>query len=385
MIHTVAISGYRSLREIVLPLGQLTVVTGSNGTGKSSIYKSLRLLADIADDRVIGSIAREGGFRSVLWAGPEALSRGMRDGSVPIQGTKRKAPYSLKLGFASDEYSYAIELGLPSQDSTSLFNDDPEIKRELLWIGEKPTPSRIVADRRGPGLRVRADDHDFVQLKTNMTPYDSMVRETVGPNAPWEIAVLRERLSHWRFYDHIRTDEDAPSRKLEIGSRTISLSPSGEDVAAAVQTIYEIGNGDALDAAIAEAFDGARLEVQANESGLFQLQMYQHGMLRPLGTKELSDGTLRFVLLAAALLSPRPSQLLVLNEPEASLHSSVIPALAGLIINASEVGQVVTVSHNRTLVSSLLGADAELVELYKDTGETFVEGNNIPRWTWPPR
>lgn len=385
MIHTVAISGYRSLRDVVIPLGQLTVIAGSNGTGKSSIYKSLRLLADTADDRAIGSIAREGGFRSVLWAGPEALSRGMRDGSVPIQGTKRKVPYSLKLGFASDEYSYAIELGLPAQDRTSMFNDDPEIKREMLWIGDKPTHSKIIADRRGPGLRVRRDNQEFVQMRTDMSPYDSMVREAVGPNAPWEIAVLRERLSHWRFYDHIRTDEDSPSRKQEIGTRTISLSPSGADVASAVQTIYEIGNGDALDAAIAEAFDGARLEVQASDSGLFQIQMYQQGMLRPLGTNELSDGTLRFVLLAAALLSPRPSQLLVLNEPEASLHSSVIPALAGLIINASEVGQVVTVSHNRTLVTSLLGADAELVELYKDTGETFIEADDRPSWTWPPR
>ena len=119
MIHTVAISGYRSLRDIVIPVGQLTIVTGSNGTGKSSIYKSLRLLADIADDRAIRSLAREGGFKSVLWAGPETLSRGMRDGSVPIQGTRRKGPISLKLGFASDEYSYAIELGLQQRDARS--------------------------------------------------------------------------------------------------------------------------------------------------------------------------------------------------------------------------------------------------------------------------
>ena len=385
MIHTVAISGYRSLRDIVIPVGQLTVVTGSNGTGKSSIYKSLRLLADIADDRAIRSIAREGGFRSVLWAGPETLSRGMRDGSVPIQGTRRKGPISLKLGFASDEYSYAIELGLPARDGRSMFNDDPEIKREVLWFGDKPTPSKIISDRRGPSLRVRTDERDMLQLRTDMSPYDSMVREAVGPEAPWEIAVLRERLSNWRFYDHIRTDEDAPARSQQIGTRTVALSPTGEDVAAAIQTIYEIGNGDALDTAIAEAFDGAKLEVEANEGGVFQLYMRQRGMLRPLGTNELSDGTLRFVLLAAALLSPRPSQMLVLNEPEASLHSSVIPALSGLIINASEVGQVITVSHNRTLVTSLLSADAELVELYKDTGETHVESHETPRWDWPAR
>ena len=385
MIHTVAISGYRSLRDIVIPVGQLTVVTGSNGTGKSSIYKSLRLLADIADDRAIRSIAREGGFRSVLWAGPETLSRGMRDGSVPIQGTRRKGPISLKLGFASDEYSYAIELGLPARDGRSMFNDDPEIKREVLWFGDRPTPSKIISDRRGPSLRVRTDARDLYQMRSDMSPYDSMVREAVGPEAPWEIAVLRERLSHWRFYDHIRTDEAAPSRAQQIGTRTVALSPTGEDIAAAIQTIYEIGNGEALDSAIAEAFDGAKLEVEASEGGVFQLFMRQRGMLRPLGTNELSDGTLRFVLLAAALLSPRPSQMLVLNEPEASLHSSVIPALAGLIINASEVGQVITVSHNRTLVTSLLGADAELVELYKDTGETKVQSNDIPRWDWPAR
>ncbi|MEO1304913.1 MAG: AAA family ATPase [Pseudomonadota bacterium] len=385
MIHTVAISGYRSLRDIVIPVGQLTIVTGSNGTGKSSIYKSLRLLADIADDRAIRSLAREGGFKSVLWAGPETLSRGMRDGSVPIQGTRRKGPISLKLGFASDEYSYAIELGLPPRDGRSMFNDDPEIKREVLWFGDKPTPAKIISDRRGPSLRVRTDDRDMLQMRSDMSPYDSMVREAVGPDAPWEIAVLRERLSNWRFYDHIRTDEDAPARSQQIGTRTVALSPSGEDVAAAIQTIYEIGNGEALDAAIAEAFDGAKLEVEASEGGVFQLLMRQRGMLRPLGTNELSDGTLRFVLLAASLLSPRPSQMLVLNEPEASLHSSVMPALAGLIINASEVGQVITVSHNRTLVTSLLSADAELVELYKDTGETRVQSSDSPRWDWPAR
>ena len=385
MINTVAISGYRSLRDVVLGLGQLTVVTGSNGTGKSSVYRSLRLLADIADDRIISSIAREGGFQSVLWAGPETISRGMRDGSVPIQGTVRSAPISLKLGFGGKEYSYSIELGLPASGLTSLFGGDPEIKREVMWVGQKPTPSKIIADRRGPSIRVKNDEHKSIQFKTNMIPYESMIREVVGADAPWELSILRNHLAKWRFYDQIRTDEDAPSRKPQVGTRTTALSPSGSDIAAAVQTIYEIGNGEALDAAIDEAFDGARLKVSVTDNGLFQLLMHQRGMLRPLGVAELSDGTLRFILLAAAILSPRPSPLLVLNEPEASLHSSVMPALASLIVNASEDSQVVTVSHNRTLVTSLLAADAELIELYKETGETFVEGNARPKWTWPAR
>ncbi|MEO1161664.1 MAG: AAA family ATPase, partial [Pseudomonadota bacterium] len=48
MILTLAISGYRSIRDLVLPLEQLTLITGANGSGKSSLYRSIRLLADVA-------------------------------------------------------------------------------------------------------------------------------------------------------------------------------------------------------------------------------------------------------------------------------------------------------------------------------------------------
>ena len=55
MLTTLAIENYRSLRRLVVPLGQLTAVTGANGTGKSSLYRSLRLLAESARN---GAIAK---------------------------------------------------------------------------------------------------------------------------------------------------------------------------------------------------------------------------------------------------------------------------------------------------------------------------------------
>src|SRR3954452_20805989 len=66
MIHTLAISGYRSLRDLALPLDRLTLVTGANGTGKSSLYRALRLLADASLNSVVASLAREGGLPSTL-------------------------------------------------------------------------------------------------------------------------------------------------------------------------------------------------------------------------------------------------------------------------------------------------------------------------------
>ena len=92
IITRLCISGYRSLRDIRLELGAFTVVTGANGSGKSSLYRALRLLADIAQGRIIQSLALEGGFPSALWAGPETFSRSVRQGIHPVQGAVRKGP-----------------------------------------------------------------------------------------------------------------------------------------------------------------------------------------------------------------------------------------------------------------------------------------------------
>lgn len=62
MLTTLAISNYRSLRDIVLPLGQLNLITGANGSGKSNLYKALRLLAQTAQGGVVNALAQEGGL-----------------------------------------------------------------------------------------------------------------------------------------------------------------------------------------------------------------------------------------------------------------------------------------------------------------------------------
>src|ERR1700726_2117927 len=134
MITKVAISGYRSLRDVRLALGALNVVTGANGSGKSSLYRALRLLADVAQGRIIQSLAGEGGLHSTLWAGPESFAGSVKRGRHPVQGPARKGPISLKLGFAGEDYGYAIDLGLP-QTCGSAFARDPEIKAESLWTG----------------------------------------------------------------------------------------------------------------------------------------------------------------------------------------------------------------------------------------------------------
>jgi predicted ATPase len=384
MITKVAISGYRSLRDVRLSLGLLNVVTGPNGSGKSSLYRALRLLADVAQGRIIQSLAAEGGLHSTLWAGPESLARSVKRGEHPVQGTVRKAAISLKLGFAGDDYGYAIDLGLP-QPSSSAFARDPEIKVESLWTGETLGRSNTFAARNGPLVRIRGEAGDWRQVFHNLAPFDSMMTHCSDPRDGLVLLLLRERMRDWRFYDHLRTDRDALARRPQVGTHTPVLDSDGSDLAAAMQTIREIGGDSELRDAIADAFPGAGIEIVESD-GYFELEMRQHGLLRPLKAAELSDGTLRYLLLTAALMSPRPPSLMILNEPETSLHPDLLPPLARLIAQAAKRSQLVVVSHATALVSALAGTgDARQIVLEKQLGETLVQGDERPAWTWPTR
>lgn len=387
MITSVAVYNYRSLRDFVVPLQALNVITGPNGSGKSNVYRALRLLADTAQGRIIPSLAREGGLQSTLWAGPEAFSRAVRSGEHPVQGTARKGPVSLRLGFASDEFGYAIDLGLPTP-SSSAFSQDPEIKRECIWNGEILRPAAVLVERTNALVRSRGEKGEWIPLTQELASFDSMMTHCADPRNTPEMLMLREQMRGWRFYDQFRSDLEAPARLPQIGTHTPVLSNDGADLAAALQTIREIGDPLALDAAVADAFPGASVSIAYHE-GRFEVEMRQHGLLRPLKAAELSDGTLRYLLWIAALLTPRPPRLLVLNEPETSLHPDLLPALGRLIAGAAGRSQVLVVSHAARLIAALEEQrGCHSIHLEKGLGETGIAGADRldrPRWQWPAR
>jgi predicted ATPase len=384
MLHALAVENYRSLRSLVVPLGKLNVIQGANAAGKSNLYKALRLLADTAAGGVVSSLAREGGLNSTFWAGPENLSRQMRAGRVPVQGTQRKEAVRLKLGFAGDDFGYCIAMGLPVL-SSSAFALDPEIKRECIWSGPVCKPERILVDRSGPLVRARTEK-GWQTLAAGLGLFESIFVQIADPNTTPEVLLLRETIRSWRFYDQLRTDVDAPCRIPRLGTRTPVLGHDGGDLAAAIQTIIEVGDANAVSQAIDSAFPGSRLEVAIQSDGRLALEFIQPGLLRPLSGAELSDGTLRFLLWLAALLTPRPPSMMVLNEPETSLHPDLLPALARLITKAAENTQIWVVTHSPMLVSRLRESrEATIIELQKELGQTQVKGQALldrPPWRW---
>ncbi|MCK0163007.1 AAA family ATPase [Marinobacter sp. S6332] len=391
MIKAFAVSNYRSLKNIVSPLSGLNVVTGPNGCGKSNLYKSLRLLAETAKGNLISSIAQEGGLDYTFWAGPDQLTNGMKEGSAPVQGSAKKQNPRLRLGFVGEEFGYAISLGMPAPQGfagyqdPSMFQFDPEIKRECIWVGDVCRPSSCLIDRVGPVVKVRSG-RTWEVYNAHLNSYESILNEISDPVAVPEVHAVRQTIRNWRFYDQFRTDPQSTIRTPQIGTRTPVLDHDGHSLVAALRTIYEIGDREALYHAIEDAFPGATINFTADAGNRFVLQFLQDGLLRPLNQAELSDGTLRYLLLVAALLTPRPPSLLVLNEPETSLHPDLLPALGRLIIRASRETQVWVVSHAPRLVATLeKHADCNPIALNKELGETIIQGQGLldsPPWQW---
>lgn len=411
MLTILAVHGYRSLRNVALPLGRLTVITGPNGSGKSSLYSAFNLLAQAASGSLISTLAHSGGLSSVLWAGPENITGAMKRGEVPIQGTsKRLRPVSLMLGLRTDDIGYLLDIGLPNRAPglATMFSKDPVIKRELIWGGELPRPASLLV-RRKSGTVLARDDRDWREVTNNLSDRDSMLSEIADPERTPEVLALRRLVRGWRFHDSFRTDAAAPARAPQVPTFTPVMAADGSDFVPAVQTILESAFAQPFLDAVATAFPGGDVSV-VDKGAHAELAFRQDGLLRPLSAAELSDGTLRFLLIATALLSPRPPSLLVLNEPETSLHPEVLPGLADLIITAAKRTQVVVVSHSHSLIDALTpryrkafpdqplpdwdeddavpGTGLVHHELTKRLGETIVDGQGLlskPPWDWGTR
>jgi predicted ATPase len=231
------------------------------------------------------------------------------------------------------------------------------------------------------------DKRDWNVVARHVSSFDSMFSQVADPSAAPEVLQMRETIRGWRFYDHFRTDSAAPARQPQLGTRTPVLHHDGRDLAAALQTIREIGDARALDDAVSDAFPGASLDIAKQADGRFSIEFQQEGLLRPLTGSEMSDGTLRYLLWVAALLTPRPPPLMVLNEPETSLHPDLLPALGRLILRASRESQVWVVSHANRLINALNESpDCHAIELEKAMGQTRVLGQGMldqPAWHWP--
>lgn len=330
MIESVHVEGYRSVRDARVPLERVTVVVGENGTGKTNLYRALQLFQHAAAGRLARAITGEGGMESMLWAGGRRAGAGAR----------------VRIAACLEEFGYELELGVPPPtppEDKSAFDLDPEVKRERIDVDGAP-----IAERSGDSAMLRDSDGERVTYPWALWSGESMLSQIADPERFPALPALRDHFLGWRFYHHFPADEHAPARRPMVRVRTPVLAADGHDLASALRTIVEVGDAVALRRGFEQAFPGCELELDGST-----ITVRTPSLGRGLGAHELSDGTLRYLYLLAALLTPRPPGLLAFNEPETSLHPDLLEPLADLVVAVPEPCQVWLTTHSTTLADAI--------------------------------
>jgi len=360
-LTAISIQGYRSIKRLHLVVDACSIFVGANGVGKTNLYKGLGLLRSAADGNLTRAIAQEGGIESVLWAGTRQANR----------------PVRLMLSAHLEDMRYDVEVGLPAPppfNTEAAFTIEPLIREERLTI---VTGRRKVAmmERKGPMVALRNESGAREVHKAAVLSSETALAAFRDESRYPEIETVRRELLEWRLYHDFRTDEASPVRQPCHAITTPTLSSDGRDLAAVLATLFMI-RGDTVDlqAIIDDAFPGARLDAR-DEGSWCKFEMRFPDMPRPFGAHELSDGTLKYLCLLGALMGYRLPSLIALNEPEASLHPSLLPPLARLIAQAAHRTRIWIVTHSEALAAALHEETGKKPRrVVKEDGATSIEG-----------
>lgn len=331
----IRIAGLTSISNVLLDLlTPVTVLIGPNGSGKSNIVEALELLGRIVDGQLQDYVIRRGGFASLLHRSSVPFGSAT---SISIEAWEEFASTDLERGYRAD-------LGAAPSDSAVL--------NESLLLRQRHERR----ERRG------IESHHL------QTSRESQLPEAVGGNDHLVAQAARQIipiLAGCRVFHFQDTSSDAPVKQRVDDADNLTLAPDARNLApllARLQTDKPISYGRIVRVirSVAPFFDDFVLQPEA---GRMRLRWREKKLDNVFSADELSDGTLRFICLAALLLQPERPGTVVLDEPELGLHPFAINQLAGLIRDAATDGRkVVLATQSVTLLSHFNADEVAVVE-----------------------
>jgi predicted ATPase len=335
------VNGFKSIKDLnEFEFGDLNVIIGANGAGKSNFVLIFRMLMAMTQRNFSKFILERGGADNFLFNGPKVTLK------INMQFEFRSSTHT-----ANRSNSYKFEL-TPTVDETLLISEGRKYSDgEWRSYGTTSKESRLHDERLEKSLNG----------KNNGVGY-----------------FIYSSISKWMVYHFHDTSTSSPMRRSEIVEDNNNLRGDAANLA---PFLLHLKNQERItdhykrivDAVrlVIPFFDDFRLDVQKlGEAEKVRLSWNQKGSDFPMQPYHFSDGSIRFICLATALLQPNPPSIIIIDEPELGLHPAAIVILAELIQSAAKRTQVFVATQSPALIDQF-GIEDVIVVNRKDGDSTF--------------
>lgn len=328
MLEELTINGFKSIKELnKFKLEPINVLIGANGSGKSNFIDFFRMLramleldiAELEKPSLAAFIENKGGMENLLYNGPKQTN---------------KIHTELMFNNATNGYRFDLRM---AASSGFLINNEACFYKDSAYpwweLGSGVTRPFLLSKKSSP----RPTRYDYIY-----NAIQSWQIYHFHDTSQFANVRLPSKVYDCKYFHFDAANLAAFLYTLKSGTYNLfaQKDSSGDNI-----------NQDALDAyenivetikIIAPYFEDFILEpYQAGPEEKIKLQWKQKGSSLPMQSYHLSDGTLRFICMATALLQPQPPELILIDEPELGLHPEALNILAGMIDLAKDHTQFI--------------------------------------------
>ena len=355
----IQVKGYRALADVTLDLHPLTVMIGPNGCGKTSLLEVFQLLREAAQGRLGEAITNLGGFMTLLTCTSGAPARMEFVLKADINSQRSPEPIS---------YHLTLEPGPQGVGFVSVL--------ERLWQLKPGT---------GPHRYIDSNTPAEPELKLSTWPPEGRGLFSKPATEP---EVFRDALTKTLSLGSLDVSPRAPVRLPQTLTPATYPGKNGESLFPALYNMRESkasrSSYERVEETLQLAFpDFDHLELPVVGGGQVTLAWYEKNLTIPLYPNQLSEGTLRFLWLTTVLLSPEPPPLILIDEPEVSLHPEFLKILAALLQDASARTQLLVATHSSDLIRWLQPDEVVVIDK-EEAKSAFIWANdsslNLSEW-----
>jgi predicted ATPase len=346
LLRKVKLENLLSFRKTEVELRGLNVLIGANASGKSNLIEAIGLLQAAPID-LSAAIRRLGGVHVVCsLAVPSPIA------AIECDWINDE-PLKYRLEFAEEAQSFAIQREiLHDRDA------DPEKTGSGTYFYR--TSGKLMFGLSSPKAAGRPNG-------SAVDPTQSALALSKNPADPTPITRVGQEFGAAKIYRDFRTGANSGARfGVSTSVPKSFLEDGGDNLALVLHDMDFKGLREELQGYL-RRFSDRFSEVKVGLDGPFaKAYIEESGLLEPVVSWRLSDGTLKFLCLLAVLLEPNPAPLTCIEEPEAGLHPDAIQIVAEALVEASERTQLIVTTHSQALVDALSDRPEDILVTERD-------------------